>query len=53
INPLFKDKFLVKFEISSIIFISIVNVIYTLILIFKSILYSGEVDPYIGNNYDK
>ncbi|NFO31051.1 DUF2953 domain-containing protein [Clostridium botulinum] len=53
INPIFNDKFLVKLEISSIIFISIVNVIYILILIFKSILYSEEVDPYIGNNYDK
>ncbi len=53
INPLFEDKFLVKFEISSIIFISIVKIIYVLIIIFKSVLYSEEVDPYIGNNYDK
>ncbi|AOR23872.1 DUF2953 domain-containing protein [Clostridium taeniosporum] len=53
IKPLFKNKFLVKFEISSIIFISIVKIIYVLIIIFKSILYSEEVNPCIGKNYDK
>lgn len=53
LNPIFEDKFLVKLEISSIIFISIAKIIYILIIIFKSILYSEEVDPYLGKNYDK
>ncbi|MBW6409381.1 DUF2953 domain-containing protein [Clostridium weizhouense] len=45
INPVFKDKILVKFEISSILFFSIANIINILIIIFKCMIYSKEVDP--------
>ncbi|GAA0076139.1 hypothetical protein UT300005_05170 [Clostridium sp. CTA-5] len=45
LNPVFKDKILVKFEISSILFFSIANIINILIIIFKCMIYSKEVDP--------
>ena len=37
IKPIFKDKFLLKIETSSIIFISFANIIYIIIILFKSI----------------
>ncbi|SFC23161.1 DUF2953 domain-containing protein [Clostridium uliginosum] len=44
-NPIFKDEILVKFEISSIIFFSIANIINILIIVCKCMIYSKEVDP--------
>jgi hypothetical protein len=35
INPIFEDKFLLKFETSSIIFLSLANIIYMIIILFK------------------
>jgi len=35
INPIFEDKFLLKIETSSIIFISFANIIYIIIILFK------------------
>lgn len=37
INPIFEDKFLLKIETSSIIFISFANIIYIIIILLKSI----------------
>ena len=36
INPIFQDKFLLKIETSSIIFISFANIIYIIIILLKS-----------------
>jgi hypothetical protein len=38
ITPIFEDKFLVKIEISSIIFLSVANIIYITIILFRCIL---------------
>jgi len=35
INPIFEDKFLLKIETSSIIFVSFANIIYIIIILFK------------------
>ncbi|MDR3596714.1 DUF2953 domain-containing protein [Clostridium sp.] len=35
INPIFEDKFLLKFETSSIIFLSLANIIYMIIILLK------------------
>lgn len=45
INPIFKDKLLLKFEISSIIFLSFVHIIYILIIALRSIINFREVNP--------
>jgi len=42
INPIFEDKFLLKIETSSIIFISFANVIYIIIILFKFIKKQGR-----------
>lgn len=44
INPIFEDKFLLKIEISSIIFISLAHIIYVLIL-FRVLINVREVNP--------
>ena len=44
INPIFEDKFLLKIEISSIIFISLAHIIYVLIL-FRFLINVREVNP--------
>lgn len=44
INPVFEDKFLLKIEISSIIFLSLAHIIYVLIL-FKVLINIREVNP--------
>jgi len=41
INPIFEDKFLLKIETSSIIFISFANIIYIIIILFKFIKSKG------------
>lgn len=38
INPVFEDKFLLKFETSSIIFLSLANIIYIIIILFKYLI---------------
>ena len=42
INPIFEDKFLLKIETSSIIFISFANIIYIIIILFRSIKKQGR-----------
>jgi len=42
INPIFEDKFLLKIETSSIIFISFANIIYIIIILFKFIKKQGR-----------
>ena len=42
INPIFEDKFLLKIETSSIIFISFANIIYIIIILFKYIKKQGR-----------
>ncbi|WP_459482053.1 DUF2953 domain-containing protein [Clostridium saccharoperbutylacetonicum] len=42
INPIFEDKFLLKFETSSIIFLSLANIIYITILLLKYITSQGR-----------
>ncbi len=42
INPIFEDKFLLKIEASSIIFLSFANIIYMTIIIFKKVLNQGR-----------
>ena len=42
INPIFEDKFLLKFETSSIIFLSFANIIYMIIILFKFIKKQGR-----------
>lgn len=45
INPIFEDEFLLKFEISSIIFLSFANIIYIIISLFKFNNKAKEVTP--------
>ncbi len=45
VNPVFEDKFLLKFEISSIIFLSFANIIYIIIILFKFNNKAKEVTP--------
>jgi hypothetical protein len=42
INPIFEDKFLLKIESSSIIFLSLANIIYMTITILKKVLNQGR-----------
>lgn len=42
INPIFEDKFLLKFESSSIIFLSFANIIYIIIILFKYLIDKGR-----------
>lgn len=44
ITPIFEDKFLLKIETSSIIFLSFANIIYIIIILFKN-LKTREVTP--------
>lgn len=39
INPVFEDKFLLKIESSSIIFLSFANIIFIIIILFKKVLH--------------
>ncbi|MCE5220997.1 MAG: DUF2953 domain-containing protein [Clostridium sp.] len=45
INPIFEDKFLLKIETSSIIFISFANIIYIIIILLKFIKKAKEATP--------
>ena len=45
INPIFQDKFLLKIETSSIIFISFANIIYIIIILFRFTKKAREVTP--------
>ncbi|OOM73450.1 DUF2953 domain-containing protein [Clostridium sp. BL-8] len=42
INPIFEDKFSLRIESSSIIFLSFANIIYMTIIIFKKVLNQGR-----------
>ena len=42
VNPIFKDKFLLRIETSSIIFISFANIIYIIIILFRFIKKQGR-----------
>lgn len=44
INPIFQDKFLLKIDITSIIYLSFAKVIYVIFLIIKSIIHSKEAN---------
>lgn len=47
ITPVFEDKFLLKIETSSIIFLSLANIIYMIIILFKILIDRGG-DPLSG-----
>lgn len=49
INPIFEDKFLLKFETSSIIFLSLANIIYITILLLKYITNQGRWPLNLGD----
>lgn len=48
ITPIFEDKFLLKIETSSIIFLSFANIIYIIIILFKILINKGG-DPLSGD----
>ena len=53
INPIFEDRFLLKIETSSIIFLSFANIIYITIIFLKILLKQGRWPLILGGNYVK